>query len=272
MYKGFEIKISKEDFPNYRLNLKNNYYTIGNKLYTQDKNVIQNEITKFKLPNGAIDGTAMQANWFPKIHANVFISHSHKDKEFAISLAGWLKIKFGLTAFIDSCVWGFADDLLKLIDNEYCSIRENNKIVSYNYKDRNYSTSHVHMMLSNALTSMIDNCECIFFLNTPNSITPYDVVSTKTQSPWIYTEIAMTSLIRKKDVSEYRPVIIVESFSITERKKELNLEYIINTDHLIKLRKRDLQWWEDNWPYDDYHSPDFTKFALDKLYELISNK
>ncbi len=267
MYKGFEIKISEEKYPIFRKKIIEAYYTAGNDEYTQNKRVIKDKIRQFKQANGAIDGTAMQANWFPQIQANIFISHSHNDRDFAISLAGWLKEKFGLSVFIDSCIWGFADDLLKLIDDEYCSNKEGDKIISYVYNKRNYSTSHVHMMLSNALTSMIDRSECIFFLNTPNSIKPNDVVS-KTHSPWIYTEIAMTQLIRQKNKSEYRPGRVVESFSSTERKSELSFEYIVNTDHLVKLRKSDLENWEANWPYDDYHSPDFTEFALDELYKL----
>lgn len=271
MHKGFEIKISERNCPIYRNRIITNYYTVGNNLYTRDKRIIRDKITQFKLSNGAIDGTAMQANWFPQIHANIFISHSHSDKDFAIGLAGWLKEEFGLTAFIDSCIWGFADDLLKLIDDEYCSNKDGDEIISYIYNKRNYSTSHVHMMLSNALTSMIDSSECVFFLNTPNSIKPNDVVS-KTHSPWIYTEISMTRLIRQRDVSEYRPVRTVESFSLIERKKELNLEYVINTDHLIKLGRSDLQNWQNLWPYNTYHSPDFTEFALDELYELTKNQ
>ena len=62
----------------------------------------------------------MQANWFPQIKADIFISHSHKDEDLALALAGWLKVSFGLTAFIDSCVWGYANDLLKMIDYKYC--------------------------------------------------------------------------------------------------------------------------------------------------------
>jgi hypothetical protein len=44
---------------------------------------------------------------------------------------------------------------------------------------------------------MIDECECIFFLNTENSITCNDVF-TKTSSPWIYNELMTMQYIRKK--------------------------------------------------------------------------
>jgi hypothetical protein len=61
-------------------------------------------------------------------------------------------------------------------------------------------------MLSMALSKMIDRCEGIFFLNTPKSLRPTDVVKGKsgvTESPWIYSELATTQFIRKRELSEY---------------------------------------------------------------------
>ena len=55
----------------------------------------------------------------------------------------------------------------------------------YDYNKRNYSTSHVHMMLSTALTMMMDEAECVIFLNTPNALSTKDIVH-KTESPWIF--------------------------------------------------------------------------------------
>ncbi len=271
MHKGFEIKIDSQHFPIYRKNLYDNYFSFGEELYNQTKSIIEKELSKYKLPDGSLDGSLMQANWFPQIKADIFISHSHNDKDFAISLAGWLNKEFGLTAFIDSCIWGFADNLLKLIDDEYCSNKKENKIISYNYKNRNFSTSHVHMMLSTALSMMIDETECVFFLNTPNSITPDDVIS-KTHSPWIYSELAMTRLIRERNLSDYRSKVVTEMFSAVDRgQKNVDIKYIVNTDHLIKIKKVDLNNWKEQWPYITYHSPNFRVHALDKLYE-ITNK
>jgi len=34
-------------------------------------------------------------------------------------LAGWLNSTFGLEVFIDSCVWGSADGLLKKVDENF---------------------------------------------------------------------------------------------------------------------------------------------------------
>ncbi|MEI6554227.1 MAG: hypothetical protein WCL70_01410 [Paludibacter sp.] len=270
MHKGFELFLSEDISPIFCKKLFENYYPNEKQIFDSTNQRIERVISNFKSFSGNIDGTKMQANWFPQIRADIFLSHSHNDKDLAIAIAGWLRQEFGLKTFIDSCIWGHSKDLLKLIDNEFCSNKINNKIISYNYENRNYSTSHVHMMLSSALTNMIDNTECVIFLNTPNSITPEDVIN-KTFSPWIYTEILMTSLIRLKRIEEYRPKITTESFSAIERRKELKVEYVINTDHLAKMSTRTLLDWKKGWPIDKPHL-DFKYFALDKLYELTKNQ
>ena len=124
------------------------------------------EIITDKVINGdIIDATSLQNGWFPEIETDVFISHSRLDVDEANNLSAWLHQTFGLTSFIDSDVWGHADNLLKQIDDRYC-FDEFRSV--YNYNLRNFSTAHVHAMLSNALIQMIDRTECLFFLHTPN--------------------------------------------------------------------------------------------------------
>lgn len=266
MHKGFEL------FANLSL-FKADYYkralASGRERYDAIKTDVEKTINSFVLQNGKIDGSKMQANWFPQIEADVFISHSHRDEDLAIVLSEWLHSEFGLSVFIDSCVWGYSDSLLKLVDDEYCL---NIGGQTYNYTKRNYSTSHVHMMLSTALTMMIDKAECILFLNTPNSITPYDVVS-KTKSPWIYSEIAMTGLVRQKPIEEYRVKRVLESFSEGgEIRKGLDVEYIINTEHLTEINSGILEDWRTSWRFrGKKYSPDYTQHALDILYSITSN-
>lgn len=57
-----------------------------------------------------------------------------------------------------------------------------------------YNLSCVHMMLSSALSTMIDKCECVFFLNTPSSLN----LNKKTESPWIYYELNIADVVQKK--------------------------------------------------------------------------
>lgn len=245
-------------FAGFNLDIDDSYtgfYNMGKEIFDSDRNKIKKELDNFVLEDGSVDGTEMQKAWFPQINADIFISHSHRDEEFAIRLAGWLKYRFGLRSFIDSTVWGYAGDLLRSIDDAYCLNADKE---TYDYEKRNYSTSHIHMMLSTALSMMIDRTECIFFLNTPNSITASDIIK-KTESPWIYSELAMTRLVRNKELSEYR-----EQKTQTFEKKamgeinQLVVKYNVNTDNLIGLNKYDLKNWgkicsKSKYPLDDLY-------------------
>jgi hypothetical protein len=131
------------------------------------------------------------------------------------------------------------------------------------------------MMLSVALTQMMDNTESIWFLNTPNSITPYDTIS-KTESPWIYAEIAMTQLIRQKDISEYRVKRIMESLkkAYSEGGK-LEVEYDIDLGHLTTLSVDNLCTWERRWRMHsngEQYIQGTGIHALDMLYQIVKAK
>lgn len=189
MYRGYNIRIDSsisEDFED--------YYKIGLSITERTKTSIRKNLNAFISEKGIIQGTQLQNNWFPEVKTHVFLSHSHTDEKAAIAFAGILYDFYKIETFIDSIVWGYSNDLLKQIDKKYCI---NSDLKSYNYDKRNYSTSHVNLMLSTALNKMIDNCECIFFMNTPNSVSP-DPTKNKTASPWIYSEISTTQIIRKK--------------------------------------------------------------------------
>ena len=261
MYRGFELKLDRFDVER--------YFTIGLKLHTEKKNQIEPILDNFISLNGSLDGSKMQSNWFPQIEADIFISHSHKDEKLAISLAGWLHATFGIESFIDSCIWGYANTLLKRIDDKYCV---NDGGETYNYEERNYSTSHVHMMLVNALSKMIDNTECIFFLSTPSAVTVKDIIKSKTNSPWIYAELSTTQIIRKA-IPHRRLNDLTKSFSggvIREmlflESHQLNIEYTLDLNHLKKVIDCDLKLWKNNW--NDLQS-NRTKNPLDKLYQII---
>ena len=266
MYRGFNVLLEDNCFN------RNDFeylQKIGFDSISHQTTTIIEKINSFVGDDSSLDGSKMQANWFPQIETDIFISHSHKDEELAVALAGWLKETFGLTTFIDSCVWGYANDLLKIIDDKYCL----KDMHSYSYKKRNYSTSHVHMMLSVALTQMIDNTECLFFLNTPNSITP-DTIINQTESPWIYSEISTSQLIRKKELKEYRNVALMESQRTFAEGGSLKVQYDLPTKHLVDIDVDDLKEWRKIWKGVDLHSKhpqysdDLRIHALDKLYEL----
>ena len=146
-----------------------------------------------------------------------------------------------MSCFIDSCVWGYANDLLKEIDNRYCRYQETDGQFFYEYDNRNRSTSHVHMLLNGALAKMINKTECLFFINTPNSVNAQDVENpSKTASPWIYSELLMATEFPHEKLSKYREGESYEERGYFEH-AELQINYDIKIDKLTELYFSDLK-------------------------------
>jgi hypothetical protein len=253
MYRGFNLDLSIKDIET--------HYDRGLSLFAENRRQVKETLNQYLLSDGSLDGVKMQSNWFGQIDAHIFISHSHKDERTAILLSGVLFNLFGIRTFIDSCIWGYSNDLLKLIDDRYCL---NPSGETYSYEKRNYSTSHVHIMLSTALSMMIDKTECIFFLNTPNSITTQGIIS-QTESPWIYSEIALTQLVHHK-IPRRRMVNEMRAFSKAEGIDEaLRIKYDLNLSHLADLSSDNIK----KWITQSYSSP---HEALDGLYNIVPIK
>ena len=52
---------------------------------------------------------------------------------------------------------------------------------------------------------MIDACETVFLLNTPQSISlEEDIKKEQTSSPWIYHELSTANVMRVKPITDYR--------------------------------------------------------------------
>lgn len=97
------------------------------------------------------------------------------------------------------------------------------------------------MLLSMALTKMIDKCECLIFLNTPNSISRENTME-KTYSPWIYHEIGISKVIKrtKPDRLQNKDGLVCFSKSA----ENLIPYFQINTSHLFKLNEKILNSWK----------------------------
>ena len=254
MFVGFNLKGLDAE-------ILSDYKGSGEVAYNQQKNSVRKELDRFALGDGVLDGSALQHDWFPSVDADVFLSHSHADHKLTMAFAAMLKEEFGLTAFIDSCVWGYANDLLKKIDDKYC---KNETGATYNYDKRNYSTSHVHMMLSTALTKMMDKTECLIFINSPYSITTRDVVKEKTNSPWIYSEIATSASLQRRVPERYK--VLNKSFNEqgTYEKKSLVIEYDADLSHLTDLSTVENIKWQHHAGLRAKNSP---HAALHYLYK-----
>lgn len=261
MYRGFQVKLHQSaqifdgEFED--------YLQAGRKLLKKHQSEVQSVLDNFLLSDGSIDGSRMQENWFPQIKADIFISHSHQDENLAIALAGWLYQKFGLESFIDSCVWGYADYLLKLLSETYHEYSDPRDFISLH----RFVSSHVDMMLSVALNQMLDNTECLFFLNTPKSISIDAPIEETTSSPWIYSEIAMSRLIRKQ-IPERLERVLNESLNTFSRKP---IRYRLPMDHLLVVSAQDMLDWEKPLALRDYICNPLLH-VLDKLYNLVDSK
>jgi len=270
MYKGFNLVLNDE--LNFKEFLLKNYCKYGKEICKAKKEDTIEKLQKYVGKDGSLDCTALQRDWFPEIKSNIFISHSHADEDLAVSLAGWFHKEFKLESFIDSYVWGYCNDLLKEIDNEYCRHSNGN---SYDYDKRNDSTSHVHMMLSTALNQMINKTECIIFLNTDKSILKTedninDGNGNKTRSPWIYSELVTTKLIEKNIPNrlKMKKEAFNESFEKSKKVYESeDLKPTYDLDHLIMLSEKELNRlcnkYKENYP----NKP---TDALDEIY-IISH-
>lgn len=250
MYSKFELTIS-DYFYNKELN---RHIKSGKEIYNRHGKEAKSALKDFIYDNEHIDGTSMKNNWFQMEDVDVFISHSHQDINKVQAFAGWLYDEFQLQTFIDSCVWGYCDELLKQIDDIYCKKKADK---TYDYNLRNYTTSHVHIMLSTALTEMIDRTECIMFYNTPNSISfrdDLDILRKEkkkvTLSPWIYHELAMTSMIRKS--SPNRNHVLLED-AIEHKwygeKNTINIEHDVDKylSNMVPIAAAELEMWKKKY-------------------------
>ena len=173
-------------------------------------------------------------------------------------MAGWLSLNLKLKAFVDSSVWGYADELLKRIDDKYCW---NASTGTYRYEDRNRSTSHVHMMLSAALGMMLDSTECLIFLNSSQSVSSKEDAVSTTQSPWLFAEIAMARIVRKQIPERPRPL---REFTEKRAAAGPTIEYEIATAlaTLSDMTSKTLNMWYDR-------QEQRQGYALDALYEIL---
>lgn len=244
MYKKFNLElnanpinyfsdISENDIEKY----KNNVEKISKELLKDFEESLV--VTK----NGTIDGNKTIQTWFPDFQADIFLSHSHKDIELAIKLACWLEKYFGVKVFIDSLLWKNINDLQQEIDKKYTY---SEKTGTYNYDLRNVTTSHVHAMLSTALNDMIDSTECILFLNTPSSI-ELSNLKNSTFSPWIYSEIKSSNILRSIIPSRY----LQKGFEQRNVRhgsailnEELSIRYDIDLSKFYSITYESLKSWK----------------------------
>ena len=236
MYRGFVIKKSTIDnLPPLNCSLQAIIeYELTFSSIEDDKK-LQREAIKTEIlgHKGLIDADKLMQACMPQNHDfNIFISHSHKDFDYAQKLASYIFKKFGLKCFIDSNIWlNSEEDIQKPYD------QMNKRGSSIKYDDVLKSSAHVHAMLSMSLLKMMDSCECCIFIDPEEEYVPMDSVS----SAWIYEEVTMFNYI---DKHLSRITRVTESFSARPRiiyKCDFsNMQEL--TLHKMESKKKGLTW------------------------------
>lgn len=248
------------------------YKKLGEKLSSEIDNDFKYELKKYLKSSSNITSNELTNLLFPKIEKfDIFLSHSHKDLDKALSLAGFLKANFGLEVFIDSCFWRNINELLKEIDNEFSKSDYDSEL--YDYNKRNISTAHCHIILATALKEMIDYIECFIFLDTNESISLRSQME-ETKSCWIYYELEISKCIEKKMPLRFFNENLYAEFSYesvlskSDLNKRLEINYATNTSHLEEKDFNILY----NTSINNFN-PDYRGYnKLDLLYKALNLK
>ncbi|MFP6175952.1 TIR domain protein [Helicobacter pylori] len=111
-------------------------------------------------------------------NAQVFLSHSHADKNKALKVKGYLEEDLDAECvFIDSLFWDYKDDVL-------------NKLAEYDYISG--IEDAFTLILRESLEYMIKKCPYFVFLQSSNSVSNQGL-SQITYSAWIYEELRIAN-------------------------------------------------------------------------------
>ncbi|MGL2812680.1 TIR domain protein [Helicobacter pylori] len=130
-------------------------------------------------------------------NAQVFLSHSHADRNKALEVKDYLENQTKRKVFVDSLFWDYKDDVL----NE-----------SAEYDDISKIEDAFTLILRESLQDMIEKCPYFVFLQSSNSVSFNQNLLKITYSAWIYEELKIAHSISA--ISESRPIPIVESMQV----------------------------------------------------------
>ncbi|MGT0106482.1 TIR domain protein [Helicobacter pylori] len=150
-------------------------------------------------------------------NAQVFLSHSHADKNKALKVKNYLEEDLDAErVFIDSLFWDYKDDVL-------------NKLAEYDYISR--IKDAFTLILRESLEYMIKKCPYFVFLQSNNSVSNQGL-SHITYSAWIYEELNIANgLIADSALQESRIKAMRVSHNITNllrRFKSTSLDSLCN--------------------------------------------
>ncbi|MFP6262178.1 TIR domain protein [Helicobacter pylori] len=147
-------------------------------------------------------------------NAQVFLSHSHADRNKALKVKNYLEEDLDAECvFIDSLFWDYKDDVLSKLAK---------------YDDTSKIEDAFTLILRESLEYMIKKCPYFVFLQSNNSVSFNQDLSRITYSAWIYEELRIAHSIS----SESRLTIMMESFQVSH-----NISPFLEHLETITLRK-----------------------------------
>ncbi|WP_033747681.1 toll/interleukin-1 receptor domain-containing protein [Helicobacter pylori] len=137
----------------------------------------------------------------------VFLSHSHADRNKALEVKDYLESKTERKVFIDSFFWDYKDDVL----NELAEYDDISRIDISRIKDA------FTLILRESLQDMIEKCPYFVFLQSKNSVSNQglsrnQVLLKITYSAWIYEELKIAHSI--STISESHLIPMMESMQV----------------------------------------------------------
>ncbi len=126
--------------------------------------------------------------------AQVFLSHSHADRNKALEVKNYLESKTNHRVFIDSLFWDYKDNIVKEMSK---------------YDNTSKIEDAFTFILRESLQDMIEKCPYFVFLKNKNSVSDQGL-SHITYSAWIYKELKIAHSIR-----ESRPTPMMENFQVS---------------------------------------------------------
>ncbi|GHP92553.1 hypothetical protein VN1203_13720 [Helicobacter pylori] len=147
-------------------------------------------------------------------NAQVFLSHSHADKNKALKVKNYLEEDLDAECvFIDSLFWDYKDNILKEMSK---------------YNDTSKIKDAFTLILRESLQDMIEKCPYFVFLQSNNSVSCNQDLSCITYSAWIYEELKIANgLIADSTLQESRIKAMRVSHNITNllrRFKSISLD------------------------------------------------